>query len=537
MSRDADEVGARPDVRSSRAPLKAVWVLIAIYVAVFGTLTWRQQSHFGTFGFDMGIYDQGIWLLSRFREPFVTVRGLNYFGHHVNLITVVFVPFYWLGAGPHFLYLVQTMWMALGALPVWLLARDRLGDAWLAVPLAAAYLLYPSLEWINWWHFHPDALAITPLLFAVWLATRRRWRWFALAIGVTLASKEDAALAVFMLGAVLAFRAWRAHAQALAGADRGSPDDAPVADDAPVDSGGVGDDAAVGNPVEDAPRRRHLRPAVLTMAAGALWFVIATKVVIPRANGGIGPFYEGFFPGFGDSLGEIAWTMIRHPSRVIELATEDGRIEYYKQLLGPVAFVPVLAPALLLVAGPQAAVNVVAGHGYTHDIRFHYSSLVIVAVMLATVEACSRPRRRQLRVAMVGLVAVASLVSNVAWSPSPLGVEYDAGVWAQSNPRHAVVREALDLVPEDAAVSASYHLVPQLTHRVLIYEWPNPWIIGNWGVDGENPADPADVEYVVVDMRLFTAQQQSMWTAITATTHRVVFEKDGMAVAVPLRPG
>ena len=44
------------------------------------------------------------------------------------------------------------------------LARDRLGEGWLALPLAAAYLLYPSLEWINWWHFPPDALIITPLL-------------------------------------------------------------------------------------------------------------------------------------------------------------------------------------------------------------------------------------------------------------------------------------------------------------------------------------------------------------------------------------
>ena len=56
--------------------------------------------------------------------------------------------------------------------------------------LAAAYLLYPSLEWINWWHFHPDALAITPLLFAYWLATERRWGWFAVAVGLRCAARR-----------------------------------------------------------------------------------------------------------------------------------------------------------------------------------------------------------------------------------------------------------------------------------------------------------------------------------------------------------
>ena len=75
-------------------PRAVLMAMMAAYVLVFGTLTWRQQSNFGTFGFDMGIYDQAIWLLSRLKEPFVTVRGLNYFGHHVNPVTVLFVPFY-----------------------------------------------------------------------------------------------------------------------------------------------------------------------------------------------------------------------------------------------------------------------------------------------------------------------------------------------------------------------------------------------------------------------------------------------------------
>ena len=85
-----EPVGRR--LRAMSAPARVLVGMIAAYVAVFGTLTWQQQSNFGTFGFDMGIYDQGIWLVSRGRTPFVTVRGLNYFGHHVNLITLLLVP-------------------------------------------------------------------------------------------------------------------------------------------------------------------------------------------------------------------------------------------------------------------------------------------------------------------------------------------------------------------------------------------------------------------------------------------------------------
>jgi uncharacterized membrane protein len=483
-------VRPRPGLRASTllalpgAPAVAVGLLVASYVAIFGWLTWAQHENFGTFGYDMGLYDQGIWLLSRFQDPFVTIRGLSYFEHHVNLITVLFVPAYWLGAGPQFLYLVETVWMALGAVPVFLLARDRLRSGWLAVAVAGCFLLYPSLEWINWWHFHPDALVITPLLFAWWLATRRRWGWFAVAVGVALACKEDAALAVFMLGLVLAVRGER-------------------------------------------------RAGLLTAAAGAGWFLLATRVVIPAAGGGDGPFYQELFPGFGDSLGEIVWSMVVHPSRLVEAATLPDRLTYYWQVLAPVAFFPLAAPLVLLISLPQTVINVTSGHALTHDFRYHYTAIVLAGVFLATVEGMAwAGRGRTARRVLVAVLLVTSVVANIAWSPSPLGRQYDSGIWARAEPRHAVVRAALAQVPPTAGVSASYNLIPHLTHRTYAYEFPNPWRVSNWGAHGENPPDPETVQYLVVDERLL-GDQRPLYERLTGRQggYATVFASDGIVVA------
>ena len=54
-------------------------------------------------------------------------------------------------------------------------------------------------------------------------------------------------------------------------------------------------------------------------------------------------------------------------------------------------------------------------------------------------------------------------MTNVAWSPSPIGDVYN--VWARPNPRHDAMREALKLVPAKASVSATYTLLPHLSHR------------------------------------------------------------------------
>ena len=489
-----DDVGEPWWERAYRHPdaLPAVVLagMAAVYVAVFGTLTWHQQSHFGTFGFDMGIHDQGIWLLSRFRNPYDTVVGRNYLGHHVNFIDLLFVPAYWLGGGPHLLYLVETVWMAAGAVPVWLLARDRLGNPWIGLPLAGAYLLYPSLEWINWWHFHPDALMIAPLLFAWWLASRERWGWFAVAIAVLLLCKEDAAPAVAALGVVLIVRRVR---------ERG---------------------------------RGAWRAGAITAVAGTVWFVLATKLLIPAFNGGQAAFYEDMFPAFGRGLGTIVFNFVAHPSRFWHLATKPDRLTYYRQLLAPVGLVALGAPLPLLIAAPQMAINVTASLGYTHDIKFHYSSIVVAVVFISTVEAIGRWRHRAALVRfLVGLVAATALAANVDLSPSPLGTAYHSGIWAQSSPRIAALEAAVHEIPAGAGVSASYTLVPHLTHRVTIYEFPNPWIVANW-LDHRRRPEPAKVDYLVLD-RTLNPDRATLVDELTGPLgpFQVVYDRDQVMVA------
>ena len=324
--------------RPVAGPVTALAGLVLVYIVVFGDLTYRQQSNYGTFGFDMGIYDQGIWLLAHFKTPFDTIRGLNYFGQHVNIVTLLFVPAYWLGAGPHFLFAVETVWMAAGAIPIWLLGRDRMGNSWIPLGLSAAYLLYPSVEWINEWMFHPDALIITPLMFAYWLATRRRWGWFWVATALALSCKEDAGLAVLALGLVL----WL--------------------------------------------RLRQRSWGLLTTLVGAGWFLACTKLIIPFANGGGQPFYTSLFPGYGNSVFAIIKTLVFHPTRWIKQAATAPNLTYYAQLLWPVGMVALLEPAVLLVALPQLLVNSSRGRvNEQHPVLLHLYHLG--GDFLATVEA------------------------------------------------------------------------------------------------------------------------------------------------------
>ena len=172
----APELQVEDGEPSPAAPIAAVgwrdpvrWVLGAMVVGwsiLFIVLGVIRHERYATFSFDLGIYDQAVWLLSRFHDPFVTVRGMEYFGHHVNLVTILFVPFYWLGAGPTFLTVSMVVMLSFGAVGVFRAARFHLTNEWHALILALAFLVNYAGQWMLHETFHPEVMAVTPLFFA-----------------------------------------------------------------------------------------------------------------------------------------------------------------------------------------------------------------------------------------------------------------------------------------------------------------------------------------------------------------------------------
>jgi uncharacterized membrane protein len=486
-----------------------LFVCIVVWIAWFWRLPLLRHERFGTFGFDLGIYDQGVWLLSQFRDPFVTVRGLELYGHHMNVILLLVAPFYRLGAGVPFLLAVQLLGQASGAVAMFLLGRDLLRSRWCGVALAAALLLNPTYQWLMWEFFHPDAVAIGPLLFAYWAARERRWGWFTVAAVIALMCKEDVALAIVVLGLLVAFRLRRDLRHLVAGlglvalgllvpAIVRSSGDWKFALAALLVAAGV---------LIALTRRADWRiGAAIALVAGA-WFLLATQILIPKFNG-VGRFYDAFFgPELGETPSEIARNIASHPSLAIDRMTEASRQTWYWRMLAPFALLPLVYLRAFAIAAPMVAVNVLTSFPYTRDYRFHYSSLVVAGCAVATVEAIAFIQRLSggsiaVRNLGVGLTLGAALLTSVLWGASPLARDYDT-IWPlHADPHQAVQEHAIAMLPADAAVSAAYDIVPHITHRERVYEFPVPWCNINWGVHGENLDDPAGVEWLVVDRRL-----------------------------------
>ena len=93
-------------------------------------------------------------------------------GAHFDPLVVAARPALVAVAEPEMLLVVQASAVAVGAVPVFLLARKHLGTDWAGLGFALVYLLYPPTQWLVVDDFHPVAFA-TPLLLGGDLVPRR----------------------------------------------------------------------------------------------------------------------------------------------------------------------------------------------------------------------------------------------------------------------------------------------------------------------------------------------------------------------------
>src|SRR5207247_10436497 len=190
---------------------------IAAYAAGFAALSALRHEAFITGRFDLGNMVQAVWSTAHGRPLRMTdLHGdqISRLAAHVDPILVAFAPLWWLWPSPHMLLVVQACAVALGAIPVYLLARKQLSSSRAGLGFGLAYLLYPATGWLTLNEFHPVALATTFLLFAFWYLDEDRLILFALFAIAAAACKEEIPLVIAGFGIWYAF----AHRRWLAGA-------------------------------------------------------------------------------------------------------------------------------------------------------------------------------------------------------------------------------------------------------------------------------------------------------------------------------
>jgi uncharacterized membrane protein len=442
-----------------RLPRALLVVSVAVWVSTLGSLIVARHNSVGTFDFDLGIHDQSLWLLAN-GKSFNTVCGLPVFGHHAMFAYYFLVPLVWLGGGPNLWNVLQVIGLGVSAVPVFLVARRRLGGEWPALALAVAWLLLPTIGFLAWETLHPETMAVPFVLMAYHLATTRpdgdaravrrhnliTVAWLLLAV----LWKEDIALALAGMGVVLWIRG-----------------------------------------------RRRFGP-VLTVAS-AVYFVVFGTWMVPALAGDV-TAYSDLFGELGSTPAEVITTSLRHPSMLLQRLQDTNSLGYAARTYAPLGFVPFLAPWVLLIGLPQMSISMVSTYDFTRQLYYHYQAMPMVAAILGAVEAVAWMQRRKLWLgrAAVTVALIASVVACRQWGILPFSKDYRAGFWPAGDYVTTGWDAALARIGPTDSVSAYYTFVPHLTHRELVYTFPNPWQPSNFLSGPSKLVPPSEIEWLVI---------------------------------------
>ena len=448
----------------------SLWTWTVVLLCVCSTvattrLQWDIHRGLGTSSFDVGLYDQGIWLLSRFEAPFVTLMGRNLLGDHASLILLLVAPLYWIWPGTETLLALQSFVVAAGALPIYFFARRHLNSAALGCAFAVVWLVNPAVNGTIFENYHPDSFLGLFVPVAIVSALTKRWRWYWVAVILSLLVKEDVVLVIVLLGAMLAIRG--------------------------------------------ETRRGILTIGVAISAALLGMFVLMKNLIgVPTRNGWRIPF--GGFSGFIKES-------FTNPTNVIEYLTSEGRLMYWWKMFAPFALLSLLAPEVAMISVLVLVGNTVSNFWYQFHIEYHYSLVAVPALLIATIVGVGR-LGVGLRRGLVVVVVVSSLWSASVWSYVPFRLDKYPH-WGAEHPVAAAADEMYAAIPPKAKISVFHSTAPHLAHRKEIYQFPNPFRIVMYGPDtsteGQRSPLADGIEFVLLP-RVLDKENLKDWNDVSA---------------------
>ena len=413
-----------------------LWLAMAAYAITFSVLTIERYAAFEARALDMGNLNQAIWNTA-YGNPFHLTNQpgtVNRLSLHVEPILLPIAALYRLYPQPSLLLVLQAIIVALGALPLFALARHKLGNAWVALAFGIIFLLNPTIQAANWLEFHPLTLAPTFLLAAFYALVTGRDRAFGVWALLAASCKEEMTLLVFMLG--LYALVWL----------------------------------------------RRPRLGLITMTLALTWAFLAVFVI--QNLFAAGNIHWGRYGYLGDSPGAMVWGLLTQPGLVWAQLVKANAGAYLWQLLWPTGFIALLAPEVLLLALPSLAVNLLADFPPMHQVNtLIYAAPILPFVLAASVMGLARlrdglirlspqrrPRRAQAFVPLAaGLLLLAGLYNQQLYGYLPGSGNY---LDLRVTDHHRRAANIIAQIAPDAAVSAQDRLNPHVSGRETVYIFP-----------------------------------------------------------------
>jgi uncharacterized membrane protein len=390
-----------------------IYWIIGVSTLILFTCSILRHELFQSASYDLGIFDQAIYLISQGKEPITTIQGFHILGDHAAWIHYLLAIPYKIYPSVYWLFFIQALALSLAALPTWYLAlKARLKESQ-AIAMVFVYLLYPVVFNANLFDFHPEVIAVPTFLAAVFAAQIRKLFWFCIFIILITGCKEVLSLTVIAMGIwLLVFENRRAY-------------------------------------------------GLSAIIFGVVWFILATKLIIPFFSGAEAAAVDRY-SYLGNSVFDIIKNLISQPRLAFSKILSLDNLVYLILLLIPVIWglsIESLKPLVAIV--PCIAINILADYQPQKDLVHQYSLPILPFLILAVISSLAAGKGwLQNRRAII----IWSLVTFLCLAK----FTYFGGQYLEYVDNWQATRQAISLVSTPGSVYTTAQITPHLSHRVLI---------------------------------------------------------------------
>ena len=167
---------------------------------IFWILALLRHYFFQSNAYDLGLFDQWIWLQSRGIPPFSSMTGLHIFADHGAWFLYIAAFIYKIIPSINLLLLSQSLSLCLTTIPIWLISRDANHNKKFCFLICILYLFQPVVFNVNLFDFHPEVWAM-PFIALSYLAERKgKFFIWILSIFIILGTRDGLILFIFGLG-------------------------------------------------------------------------------------------------------------------------------------------------------------------------------------------------------------------------------------------------------------------------------------------------------------------------------------------------
>jgi uncharacterized membrane protein len=399
-----------PDVEAEKRQFQG---LVAGSILVLFACSSVRHILFSSNAYDLGIFDQAVYLISQGEIPISSFMGYHILGDHAAGIWYPLALLYKIYPSVYWLFAVQAIALGLAAVPIRYLALQAGLLPSQTKVVVIAYLLYPQVFNANLYDFHPEVITVPGFLMAVLAARSKKPGWYALSIVVILACKAVLSLTVAAMGFwLLVFE-----------------------------------------------KRRWY--GFLTIFGGLAWFAIASKLIIPFFSGKEAAALSRY-SYLGNSVFDIVKNIFFKPELFLGKVFSAINLEYLILLFIPVIWgISRKAITPLIAAIPCIALNLLSDSPAQKNLVNQYSLPVVPFLILVIIGSFAA---NKLWLRSHKAIIIWSLVGFLALGKyTYFGEQYikNLDTWHST-------RQAITQVQTSGSVLTTATISTHLTHRKLI---------------------------------------------------------------------